>query len=118
STDQITAIHSMKGIEVRTDIPYPGMNGSTFQMTQRYAETDDPDTLPAAFIHDSFHAEQNRRGIPSSGIEAEKQASAFAVPILEKLGISKLIIETYRADAKEGHGPWGQKSKPPKKKVP
>ena len=32
STDQITAI-SMKGIEVRTDIPYPGMNGSTFQMT-------------------------------------------------------------------------------------
>ena len=118
STEQITAINSMKGIEVTTDIPYPGMNGSTFQMTQRFSETDDPETLPAAFIHDSFHADQNRRGVPSSGIEAEKQASDFTVPILEKLGMSNRIIETYRTDTKEGHGPWGQKSRPPKKKTP
>jgi RHS repeat-associated protein len=118
STEQITAINSMKGIEVRTDIPYPGMNGSTFQMTQRFSETDDPETLPAAFIHDSFHADQNRRGVPSMGIEAEKQASAFTVPILEKLGMSNRIIESYRKDAREGHGSWGQKSRPPKQKTP
>ena len=118
SSEQITAINSMKGIEVRTDIRAPGMNGSTFQMTQRYSETDDPETLPAAFIHDSFHADQNRRGVRSSGREAEKQASAFTVPILEKLGMSNRIIEVYRKDAKEGHGAWGQKTRPPKKKTP
>lgn len=118
TSEQKTAINSMKGIEVRTDIRAPGMNGSTFQMTQRYAATNDPETLPAAFIHDSFHADQNRRGVPSSGREAEKQASAFTVPILEKLGMSNRIIEVYKRDAKEGHGSWGQRTRPPKKKTP
>jgi hypothetical protein len=73
----------MKGIEARTDIRALGMNGSTFQMPQRYSETDDPEILPAAFIHDCFHADQKRRRASSSGREAEKQASAFTVPILE-----------------------------------
>jgi hypothetical protein len=104
----------MTGIEVRTDRRAPGMSGSTFQMTQRYAETDDPETLPAAFIHDSFHADQNRRGVPFS----EQDASAFTVPILEKLGFSNRIIQVYRDDSKTGHGPWGQKTRPPKKKSP
>ena len=109
----------MNGIEVRTDIPAPGMNGSTFQLTQRFSETDSLDALTGAIIHDSFHADQNRRGVPSSGIEAEKQASAFALGVFDKVGITdQNIIKTYQKDAREGHGPWGQKSRPPKKKTP
>jgi RHS repeat-associated protein len=92
SSEEITIINSMKAIEVRTDIRTPGMNGSTFQMPQRYSETDDQETLVAAFIHESYHAYQRKRGGPSNRIEAEKQASAFTFPILEKFGMSYRII--------------------------
>jgi hypothetical protein len=114
TSQQITVINSLKRIEVRTDIPYPGASGSTFMMTQRYSETDDPETLPAAIIHEARHADQKRRGAPLS----EKDASAFTWPILEKLGMSNRIIEVYKRDAKEGHGPWRQKNSSRKKKSP
>jgi RHS repeat-associated protein len=119
SSDQIQAINSMNGIDVRTDVPYPGMQGSTFQLTQRFSETDSLDTLTAAIIHDSFHADQNRRGVRSYGIEAEKQASTFALGVFDKVGITDAkLIRDYQKDAREGHGAWGQKSRPPKKKTP
>jgi len=111
---EIKAINSMTGIEVRTDIRAPGMVGSTFQMTQRYAEANDPENLPAAFIHDSFHADQKRRGADFAGIKAEKQASCFAFPILKKMGMSERTVAAYKKDCEEGHGPWGE---PKKKKI-
>ena len=113
--DQIGVINSMKAIEVRTDIPYPGMSGSTFMMTPRYTETGDPETLPAAFIHEAAHAYQIRQGSPTNRMEMEKQASAFTWPILEKLGMSQRIIEAFKKDAKEGHGPWHPTTTPKKK---
>lgn len=115
--EQIGVINSLKGIEVRTDRLYPGISGSTFMMTQRYSETEDPETLPAAFIHEAAHAYQIRQGSPTKRIEMEKQASAFTWPIFEKLGMSQRIIEAYKKDRKEGHGPW-RPSRPPKKTSP
>jgi hypothetical protein len=49
SSEQITAIHSMKGIEVRTDISSPGMNTASkvFYLTPRFAGGATLDTLTA-----------------------------------------------------------------------
>jgi RHS repeat-associated protein len=121
TSEQKTAINSMKGIEVRTDIGAPGMNTASkvFYLTPQFARTDSIDSLTAAIVHDSFHADQARRGVKSSGLEAEKQASAFALGVFDKIGITDAnIIKNYQKDAREGHGPWGQKTRPPKKKTP
>lgn len=117
SGGEITAINSMNGIEVTNDVSDPGMNTATkvFTIPQQYAGGS-LDGLTAAIVHDSFHADQKRRGVKSSGRNAEREASTFAVPILEKLGLNEHIIETYRKDSKEGHLPWRQKKSAPKKK--
>ena len=121
TSEQKTAINSMKGIEVRTDISAPGMNTASkvFYLTQQYAGGATLDTLTAGIIHDSFHADQSRRGVKSSGLEAEKQASAFALTVFDKVGITDAnLIRDYQKDAKEGHGGWSQRTRPPKKKTP
>jgi len=121
TSEQKTAINSMKGIEVRTDISAPGMNteSKVFYLTPQFARTDSLDTLTAAIVHDSYHADQARRGVKSSGLEAEKQASAFALGVFDKIGITDArLISDYQKDAREGHGPWGQRTRPPKKKTP
>ncbi len=59
---QISAINSVKGIEVKTNGNRIGMNNGTFQITQRYAEERPNglslDFLTGAIVHDSFHADQ------------------------------------------------------------
>jgi RHS repeat-associated protein len=124
TADEKQAINSMNGIEVRNDI-----NGSFFNpankvinMKQRLAEHPTLDFLVAAIIHESFHAHQFRREMSFDGEEnklnREKEASAFAVDVGKKIGLSGQVIESYQRDAKEGHrAPSGAiYVKPPKKK--
>jgi hypothetical protein len=51
-------------------------------------------------------------------ITREKEASAFAVEVGERIGLSKEIIQAFRGDAQQGHlRPSGSTYvKPPKKK--
>jgi Zn-dependent metalloprotease len=118
--EQVKAINSMKGIEVRNDISFSFMNpnNKVFNITQRFAEGGDPDWFTGAIIHDAFHADQARRGAKVSGIEREKEASRFAADVAERLGLSPRTIEGFRKDAKEGHSTPKKSpyTKPPKKK--
>ena len=120
---QKTAINSMNGIEVRTDRHAPGMNvdSKVFNLTQRFGGAT-LETLAAAIVHDSYHAYQGKQGMASVGIEAEKQASTFTVPVLKAIGgFSPEIIANYEYDAARGHGEWGTpapKPREPKKKKP
>lgn len=121
TSDQIKAINSMKGIEVRNDISFSFMNtnNKVFNITQRFAEGGDPDWLAGTIIHDSHHADQARRGVKSSGIDAEKEASRFAADVAERIGLSRSTIEGLRKDAQTGH-PSARSSpytRPPKKKL-
>jgi len=119
--EQANAINSMNGIEVRTDIVEPGMNleSKVFYLTPGYANSEDVDMLAGAIVHDSYHADQKRRGVPSIGREAEKEASAWTLGVLDKIGITDpRIISTYERDAKQGHLPKGEKTRAPKKKTP
>jgi hypothetical protein len=95
----------------------PEIVSALFTIPQQYAGGS-LDGLTAAVIHDSFHADQKRRSVKSSGRNAEIEASTFAVPILEKLGVDEHIINTYREDAKRGHPPWTETRKPPKMRTP
>ena len=123
TSEQKSAINSMNGIEVRTDRKSPGMDTSSrvFNITQRYAGAT-VETLAAAFIHDSYHAYQASKGMPSYGYDAEKEASKFTVPVLKAIGgFSAEIIANYEYDATHGHGQWGTeapKPREPKKKKP
>ena len=103
TAEEIEQINSMKAIEVRSDISRPGMQGSTFWMKQSLSETPDLDWITGVLLHESFHAEQNRRGEPSSGIPAEMAASAFAAPIAKRIGLSSSTVEALERDTKTGH---------------
>jgi RHS repeat-associated protein len=122
TTNQIKAINSMKGIEVRNDISFSFMNvnNKVFNITQRFAEGGDPDWLTGAIIHDSHHADQERRGFKGSDLDREKDASTFAADVAERIGLSSATIEALKKDAKEGH-PEPKNSpytRPPKTKKP
>jgi RHS repeat-associated protein len=63
--EQKTAINSMKGIEVRADIPSSQTNpvSRVFNIKQSLSETQDLNWLAASIVHDSFHSDQFRRGM-------------------------------------------------------
>ncbi len=125
---QISAINSVKGIEVKTNGNRIGMNNGTFQITQRYAEERPNglslDFLTGAIVHDSFHADQEKRGLSFEGDKAnlarEREASAFAADVAERLGLDNRVVEWLKRDAITGHlaEPLRSKSRPPKKKTP
>jgi hypothetical protein len=126
SSDQIKAINSMKGIEVRNDIKFPFMNpeSKVFNMNQSRAENPNLDNLTADIIHDSFHTDQMNRGLsfktPEDQRIREQEASAFTIEVGERIGLSKTTIDLFREDARTGHttprsSPY---TKPPKKKKP
>jgi RHS repeat-associated protein len=117
SPEQIQSIHSMKGISVGNRAV--GMNGSTFQITQRIAETPNLDRLSADILHDSRHAEQFKRGLSfteETAIPMEMEASQFAVDAMKRIGTwSDSVIRGYEGDAATGHLPnskWEDKSTP------
>jgi RHS repeat-associated protein len=124
TSDEIKAINSMKGIEVRNDVrgSFMNLNNKVFNMKQSFAENPNLDFLVAGIIHDSFHADQARRGLSFEGDEngrnREKEASAFALDVAQRIGLSNQVIEAYKRDAKEGHlaPPGSIYVKPPKKK--
>ena len=110
----------MKGIEVRTDISHPGLNpeSKVLYLTPSYGRSEDVDMLAGVIVHDSFHADQKRRGAKYCGIDAEKEASAFTLGVLQKIGITdQRILQVYQRDSQEGHTCGVEKSRP-KKKTP
>jgi len=126
TSEQTKAINSMKGIEVRNDISFSFMNtnNKVFNIKQNFAETPDVDWLAGAIIHDSFHADQARRGLSSEGdknsLAREKEASSFAADVAERIGLDRNTINALKKDAMEGHevprtSPY---TRPPKKKIP
>lgn len=116
--DQIKHINSMNGIKVTDNIPYSHMDGTTFKIKPHRVLNSTVDSLAGDTIHDSFHASQNRRGKDSVGLAAEREASAFAAAVGEKLGLDERVLEVLRADAITGHGPPKNNStkQSPKKK--
>ncbi len=126
TTEQTKAINSMKGIEVRNDISFSFMNPASrvFNIKQGFGETPNLDWLTGAIIHDSFHADQARRGLSfegdRNGLAREKEASAFAADVAQRIGLDSSTVEALRKDAREGHraprsSPY---TRPPKKKTP
>lgn len=126
TSKQITAINSMKGIEVRNDVKFSFMNtnNKVFNIKQSLAETPDVDWLAGAIIHDSFHADQARRGLSFEGdknsLAREKEASAFAADVVERIGLDRKTIDALKKDAIGGHktprpSPY---TKSPNKKTP
>jgi len=124
TSEQTKAINSMNGIEVGGRFSRSGMdpNRKVFLITERFAKTQDLDWLTGAIIHDSYHADQMRRGEKYSGLDAERRASAFAADVAERIGLNSATIKALNRDAIEGHPepPFKilQKSRPPKKKSP
>jgi hypothetical protein len=119
----------MKGIEVRNDVrgSFTNPANSVSNVKQSLAETPDLDWLTGAIIHDSFHPYQFERGLSFEGekngeknaLTREKEASAFAADVAERIGLSTETIERLRRDAREGHifpttSPY---TRPPKKKM-
>jgi hypothetical protein len=49
----------------------------------------------------------------------EREASAFAVEVGERIGLSKQVIDAFKGDAKQGHlaPPGSTYTRPPKKKA-
>jgi hypothetical protein len=92
-----------------------GMNGSTFQVTQRTAENPNLDKLSADIIHDSRHGEQSRRGLSyneTTAIPMEMEASQFAVDVMKSTGgWNTDVLKGYEDDARTGHLPPGWKDK-------
>jgi hypothetical protein len=92
-----------------------GMNGSTFQITQRTAENPNLDKLSADIIHDSRHGEQSKRGLSyneTTAIPMEMEASQFAVGVMNNIGgWDAKVLKGYEEDAAKGHLPPGWKDK-------
>jgi hypothetical protein len=125
TTEQIKAINSMKGIEVRNDIRISFMNpeSKVFNIKQSLGETPDSDWLTAAIIHDSFHAHQARRRLSfegENGRDREKEASAFAADVAERLGLDSKTIDNLKRHAQVGNLPPRKSpyTRPRKKKTP
>jgi RHS repeat-associated protein len=126
TSEQTKAINSMRGIEIRNDIKFSFMNtnNKVFNIKQTLAETPDVDWLAGAIIHDSFHADQARRGLSSegdkNGLAREKEASAFAADVAERIGLDRKTVDALKKDAIEGHRapPSSPYTRPPKKKTP
>ncbi len=118
--NEIKAVNSMKGITVNPSVAWSHTDGRTFMLTKDFAKGGENDWLAGAILHDSFHADQNSRGKKSTGLEAEKEASAFALPIARKLGLNSGTIRTLEYDSIHGHGPPSNDpySRPKKKKTP
>jgi hypothetical protein len=112
TVEQIRAMKSMKGVEIRADIVYSVMRSRTFVLTQHMVAVSSSDSLTAAIVHDSYHADQQRRFAMDIGEKAERQASCFAVPILKKIGVDAASIATYEKDCIMGHDPVIQKKRP------
>ena len=112
--EQIQSIGSMSRISVSNQ-HFLGMNGSTFQITQRTAENPNLDKLSADIIHDSRHREQSRRGLSyneTTAIPMEMEASQFAVDVMKSAGgWDAKVLQGYEADARTGHLPSGWKDK-------
>ena len=126
TSEQTKAINSMKGIEVRNDIKFSFMNtnNKVFNIKQSFAETPDVDWLAGGIIHDSFHADQARRGLSfegdKNGLAREKEASSFTADVAERIGLDRNTIDALKKDSREGHrapssSPY---TRPPKKKTP
>jgi 16S rRNA C1402 N4-methylase RsmH len=114
--EQKESIGSMKGISVSRSGAI-GMNGGTFQITQRMAENPNVDKLSADIIHDSRHAEQAKRGLSyneETAIPMEMEASQFAVGVMNSIGgWDPKVLRNYERDAATGHLPnrkWKDKS--------
>jgi hypothetical protein len=92
-----------------------GMNGSTFQITQRTAENPNLDKLSADLIHDSRHGEQFKRGLSfdeTTAIPMEMEASQFTVGVMNNIGgWDAKVLKGYEEDAAKGHLPPGWKDK-------
>ena len=75
------------------------------------------DQLVGMIVHDSYHADQQRRSVMDVGIDAERAASRFALDVTKRLGLSESVIDIYRRDADTGHKPAKSdpKVKQPKK---
>jgi RHS repeat-associated protein len=126
TSDQKKAINSMNGIEVRNDVSFSFMNtnNGVFNMTPRRAWNPNLDVLAADIIHDSFHKDQSNRGLSFEGKEnylaREREASAFALGVAERIGLSSEVHDRLKADSVTGH--LEQRSSPyiktPKKKIP
>lgn len=122
--EETEAINSMNGIEVRNDISFSFMNlnNGVFNMTPSRASNPNVDFLASDLIHDSFHKDQSNRGLSfkskKNNLAREKEASAFALGVAEKIGLSSQVLDSLKKDAQEGHlttesTPY---KKPPKKK--
>jgi uncharacterized protein RhaS with RHS repeats len=116
TSEQIHAINSLKRIEIRNDVraTFTNPNNKVLNMTTRLAQHPTLDYLAIAIIHESYHADQIRRGLPFNGVSSdgkdnygkrEMEASGFAVDVGKQIGLAKEVIDTYAIDAKKGHGP-------------
>lgn len=114
TNDQIQSIGSMSRISVSNQ-HFLGMNGSTFQITQRTAENPNLDKLSADIIHDSRHGEQAKRGLSyneTTAIPMEMEASQFAAGVMNNIGgWDAKVLKDYQDDARTGHLPAGWKDK-------
>lgn len=112
--DQIQSIGSMSRISVSNQ-QFLGMNGSTFQITQRTAENPNIDKLSGDIIHDSRHEEQSKRGLSyneTTAIPMEMEASQFAVGVMRNAGgWDAHVLKGFEDDAQTGHLPPGWKDK-------
>ena len=85
-----------------------GMNGSTFQITQRTAENPNLDKLSADIIHDSRHGEQFKRGLSyneTTAIPMEMEASQFAVGVMKNTGgWDPSVLKGYEDDTRTVQG--------------
>lgn len=111
--EQVQSIGSLSRLSVgKHEV---GMNGSTFQITQRMAENPNVDQLSADIIHDSRHGEQFKRGLSfdeTTAIPMEMEASQFAVGVMNNIGgWNTETLKSYEEDAAKGHLPPGWKDK-------
>ena len=94
------------------------MVGGTFQISQRIAENPNIDKLSADIIHDSRHAEQEKRGLSYSEttvIPMEMEASQFTVGVIRNIGgWDARVLKDFEEDARTGHRRqnWKDKSTP------
>ena len=113
--EQVESIGRLTRISVSND-HFLGMNGGTFQITQRAAENPNLDQLSADIIHDSRHREQSIRGLiynETTAIPMEMEASQFAVDVMKSVGgWGAKVLHDYEDDARTGHLPpgWTDKS--------
>lgn len=123
TSDERIVINSLKGIKVTNEIPYSHMdpNSQRIMILPHRAKNSTLDGLTADIIHESRHADQKRRGKEYNGVDAEIDASGFALGVFGKVGVTdRNTIKTYERDAKQGHYPPRRtpKSRVPNKRTP